>query len=101
MKLRDSLAENNSILLQAEASTWQEAVKLSVDLLVKADVVEPRYYRPFLMVWRSMVLILSSRQALQMPHGRPEEGVKKTGFALVTLKTPWCLTMKITTRSTS
>ena len=23
MKLRDSLAENNSILLQAEASTWQ------------------------------------------------------------------------------
>jgi PTS system ascorbate-specific IIA component len=42
MKLRDSLAENNSILLQ-EASTWQEAVKLSVDLLVKADVVEPRY----------------------------------------------------------
>lgn len=23
-----------------------------------------------------------------MPHGRPEEGVKKTGFALVTLKKP-------------
>ncbi len=31
MKLRDSLAENNSILLQAEASTWQEAVKLSAE----------------------------------------------------------------------
>lgn len=45
MKLRDSLAENNSILLQAEASTWQEAVKLGVDLLVNADVVEPRYYQ--------------------------------------------------------
>ncbi|MDI4702241.1 PTS ascorbate-specific transporter subunit IIA, partial [Salmonella enterica subsp. enterica serovar Corvallis] len=26
MKLRDSLAENNSIRLQAEANTWQEAV---------------------------------------------------------------------------
>ena len=25
---------------------------------------------------------------LAMPHGRPEEGVKKNGFALVTLKTP-------------
>lgn len=25
MKLRDSLAENNSIRLQAEANTWQEA----------------------------------------------------------------------------
>ena len=48
MKLRDSLVENNSILLQADASTWQEAVKLSVDLLVKADVVEPRYYQAIL-----------------------------------------------------
>ena len=76
MKLRDSLAENNSILLQAEASTWQEAVKLGVDLLVKADVVEPRYY----------YFVIAP--GLAMPHGRPEEGVKKTGFALVTLKKP-------------
>ena len=43
MKLRDSLAENKSIRLQAEAETWQEAVKIGVDLLVAADVVEPRY----------------------------------------------------------
>ncbi len=28
MKLRDSLAENKSIRLQAEANTWQEAVKI-------------------------------------------------------------------------
>ncbi len=44
MKLRDSLLENRSIRLQAEATTWQEAVKIGVDLLVDADVVEPRYY---------------------------------------------------------
>lgn len=48
MKLRDSLAENNSIRLQAEANTWQEAVKIGVDLLVAADVVEPRYYQAIL-----------------------------------------------------
>ena len=39
MKLRDSLAENKSIRLQAEAETWQDAVKIGVDLLVAADVV--------------------------------------------------------------
>ena len=44
MKLRESLAQNHSIRLQAEAETWQEAVKIGVDLLVAADVVEPRYY---------------------------------------------------------
>lgn len=43
MKLRDSLAVNKSIRLQAEAETWQDAVKIGVDLLVAADVVEPRY----------------------------------------------------------
>ena len=42
MKLRDSLADNHAILLQAEASTWQEAVKLSVDLLVKAPAAPSR-----------------------------------------------------------
>lgn len=45
MKLHDSLAQNHSIRLQAEAETWQEAVKIGVDLLVAADVVEPRYYQ--------------------------------------------------------
>ena len=29
MKLRDSLAENKSIRLQAEAETWQDAVTVS------------------------------------------------------------------------
>ena len=80
MKLRDSLAENKSIRLQAEANTWQEAVKIGVDLLVAADVVEPRYYQfgPYFVI----------APGLAMPHGRPEEGVKKTGFSLVTLKKP-------------
>lgn len=87
MKLRDSLADNSSILLQAEASTWQEAVKLGVDLLVKADVVEPRYYQAILDGVEQLARTLLLR-GLAMPHGRPEEGVKKTGFALVTLKTP-------------
>ncbi len=48
MKLHDSLAQNHSIRLQAEAETWQEAVKIGVDLLVAADVVEPRYYQAIL-----------------------------------------------------
>ena len=88
MKLRDSLTDNNSILLQAEAGNWQEAVKLGVDLLVKADVVEPRYYQSILdgVAQHGPYFVIAP--GLAMPHGRPEEGVKKTGFSLVTLKTP-------------
>ncbi len=63
MKLRDSLAENKSIRLQAEAETWQDAVKIGVDLLVAADVVEPRYYRRFWMRLNSTARTLCSPPA--------------------------------------
>ncbi|MCD1127550.1 PTS ascorbate transporter subunit IIA [Jinshanibacter sp. LJY008] len=88
MKLRDSLAENNSICLQADADNWQEAVKIGVDLLVKADVVEPRYYQAILDGVARFGPYFVIAPGLAMPHGRPEEGVKKTGFALVTLRKP-------------
>jgi len=88
MKLRDSLAENKSIRLQAEAETWQDAVKIGVDLLVAADVVEPRYYQAILDAVEQHGPYFVLAPGLAMPHGRPEEGGKKTGFALVTLKTP-------------
>ncbi len=88
MKLCDSLAENKSIRLQAEAETWQDAVKIGVDLLVAADVVEPRYYQAILDAVEQHGPYFVLAPGLAMPHGRPEEGVKKTGFALVTLKKP-------------
>ena len=98
MKLRDSLAENKSIRLQAEAETWQDAVKIGVDLLVAADVVEPRYYQAILDAVEQHGPYFVLAPGLAMPHGRKKSGrsksracqaaVKKTGFALVTLKKP-------------
>jgi len=88
MKLRDSLAENNSICLNAEAETWQEAVKIGVDMLVDAGVVGPRYYQAILDGVKKFGPYFVIAPGLAMPHGRPEEGVLKTGFALVTLKKP-------------
>ncbi|TPG58818.1 PTS ascorbate transporter subunit IIA [Ewingella americana] len=88
MKLRDSLAENQSICLNAEAETWQDAVKIGVDLLADAGVVEPRYYQAILEGVKRFGPYFVIAPGLAMPHGRPEEGVLKTGFALVTLKKP-------------
>ncbi|TQI77741.1 PTS system ascorbate-specific IIA component (L-Asc family) [Serratia fonticola] len=90
MKLSDSLAHNDSILLQAEAQDWQQAVKIGVDLLVKAGVVEPRYFNAILAGIEQFGPYFVLAPGLAMPHGRPEEGVLKTGFSLVTLKTPVC-----------
>ena len=73
MKLRDSLAENNAICLQAEASTWQDAVKIGVDLLEAAGVVEPRYYQAILDGVARFGPYFVIAPGLAMPHGRQKK----------------------------
>lgn len=87
MKLHESLAQNHSIRLQAEAETWQEAVKIGVDLLVAADVVEPRYYQAILdgVAQHGPYFVIARISHAARAAGR---GRQKTGFALVTLKKP-------------
>lgn len=51
--------------------------KNRVDLLVAADVVEPRYYQAILDAVEQHGPYFVLAPGLAMPHGRPEEGVKK------------------------
>ena len=50
--------------------------------------MEPRYYQAILDGVKRFGPYFVIAPGLAMPHGRPEEGVLKTGFALVTLKKP-------------
>lgn len=88
MKLTEHLLTANTIRLGAEAADWREAVKLGVDLLIGADLVEPRYYDAVVSMTEELGPWYVLAPGLAMPHARPEEGVKRDGFALVTLKTP-------------
>ena len=89
MKLRDSLAENKSIRLQAEAETWQDAVKIGVDLLVAADVVEPRYYQAILDGGGTARPVLRARtRGWRCRTDGRKRGLRKPVSALVTLKKP-------------
>lgn len=87
-KLAEQLLTLDSIHLQAEAADWREAVRLGVDLLVRADTVEPRYYDAIIKMTEELGPWYVLAPGMAMPHGRPEEGVKQNSFALVTLKTP-------------
>ncbi|HHQ4662934.1 TPA: PTS sugar transporter subunit IIA [Aeromonas veronii] len=44
MKFKQSLMENNSVLLNAAASDWRNAIKLGTDMLIRSGAVEPRYH---------------------------------------------------------
>lgn len=88
MTLRQSLLSLHSVSLQQTAPTWQDAVKIGTDLLIKAGVVSEEYYPAILRSVKEHGPYFVLAPGLAMPHARPEEGALATGFALVTLSTP-------------
>ena len=88
VSLLESLIENDSINLNLSASSWEEAVGLAIKPLVVSKAVEPKYLDAIIKSTLEFgpYYILSER--LAMPHARPEDGVNKNSFSLITLKTP-------------
>lgn len=86
--LKESLIENNSIKLNQTAANWEDAIKIGTDMLVASGAIEPRYYDNIVSKIKEMGPYIVLAPGLAMPHARPEEGVLKTAFGLVTLKEP-------------
>ena len=88
MNLKQSLIDNDSILLQQDARDWKEAIKLSTDLLVKSGAIEKEYYDAIIDNTINFGPYYIIVPEVAMPHARPEAGVNKESFSLVTLKEP-------------
>ncbi|WP_028535273.1 PTS ascorbate transporter subunit IIA [Paludibacterium yongneupense] len=90
MKLRDSLLQHDSIVLQAAADDWRQAVAIGCGRLQSAGVVDERYYPAILRNVGAHGPYFLLAPGIAMPHARPQDGVLHNGFALVTLATPVC-----------
>lgn len=88
MNLKQSLQENQSVKLGQRASSWEEAIKIGTDLLVASGAIEPRYYDTIISSVKNLGPYIIIAPGLAMPHARPEDGVNRTAFALVTLQEP-------------
>ncbi|EJC6733838.1 PTS ascorbate-specific transporter subunit IIA [Vibrio vulnificus] len=88
MGLKQSLIENNSIKLQAQASNWRDAIKIGTDMLIASDAIEPCYHDAIISSVEELGPYICIAPNLALPHARPENGVNRTAFALVTLETP-------------
>lgn len=86
MNLKQALIENKSIRLGLSASTWQEAVKLSVVPLIESGAVKPEYYDAIIESTEGYGPYYILMPGMAMPHARPEAGVQRDAFSLVTLK---------------
>lgn len=88
MNLKQALIDNNSIRLNQSASNWQEAVKLAIAPLIESGAVESRYYERIIECINEMGPYIILAPGLAMPHARPEDGVNRTAFSLITLNEP-------------
>jgi PTS system ascorbate-specific IIA component len=88
MTFKESLIENNSIKLNVNASNWKEAIKVGTDMLEKSGAINPSYYQAITSSIEKLGPYIVIAPNFAMPHARPEDGVNRTAFALVTLTNP-------------
>lgn len=88
MNFKQSLINNRSIHLQARAANWKEAIKRGTDMLIASGAIEPRYYNAIIQSIEKLGPYIVIAPQFAMPHARPEDGVNRTAFALVTLQKP-------------
>ncbi len=88
MSFKESLIENNSIRLQASAADWREAVELGTSMLIKSGAIEQSYHDAIISSVEAHGPYIVIAPHFAMPHARPEDGVNRTAFALVTLNAP-------------
>lgn len=88
LDLKQSLIVEDSVRLQAEAKTWEEAIQVAVAPLEISGAVEKRYAKAIIDSTNQSGPYYILCPGMAMPHARPEDGVQRNAFSLVTLKEP-------------
>ncbi|MEF1256916.1 MULTISPECIES: PTS sugar transporter subunit IIA [unclassified Vibrio] len=88
MGFKQSLIDNNSIKLHASAANWREAIAIGTDMLIASGAILPSYHQAIIDSVEKLGPYICIAPNLALPHARPEDGVIRTAFALVTLEQP-------------
>ena len=76
------------IVLDHDASSWEEAIRAAGQLLVDADVAEARYLDAMVDVVNRLGAYIVLVPGVALGHARPEDGAKTLGFSLIRLADP-------------
>lgn len=84
----ERLIASQTIRVRAHAADWESAIRLGGELMTTAGLAEPRYIDAIVENHRTIGPYFVIAPGIAMPHAKPENGVLKTGYALVTLDAP-------------
>lgn len=86
-KLSDFLHEEN-ILINQEVESWEKAVKLSGEILVRNQITKIEYVDAMVENIKKLGPYVVIGDNLAIPHSQKDESVLKTGMGLLILKKP-------------
>jgi len=84
----ENILTEKAIRLKAQATDWQDAVRMGGELLVSAGFAKPSYIEAMIETVKQLGPYSVIAPGIAMPHARPEAGVSKPGLSLVTLANP-------------
>jgi PTS system ascorbate-specific IIA component len=84
----DYVLNAGSVAARIAARDWEEAIFKGGDSLVRTGCCDERYLVAIVEKCREVGPYIVIAPGIAMPHGRPEEGAKGTGYSLVTLSKP-------------
>jgi mannitol/fructose-specific phosphotransferase system IIA component (Ntr-type) len=80
----------NQIIIKANVSVanWEDAIRHAGQSLLENDMIEERYIQAMIDIVNDKGPYIVLTRGLAMPHARPEDGARKVGISLITLKNP-------------
>ncbi len=87
LALKDLLT-TQQVAVHVPAKDWRDAVRQVGRLLVHSGAVEERYIEGMIHAAEELGPYIVIAPGIAMPHGRPEDGVRRPCMALITLQDP-------------
>lgn len=88
MSQLSELLSPSTILLDADAADWREAIRRSGELLVSTGVTDPAYTEAMIRTVEEHGPYIVIAPGFALAHSRPDESVHRTGMSFVRLAEP-------------
>ncbi|MDD9150286.1 PTS sugar transporter subunit IIA [Sporolactobacillus sp. CQH2019] len=82
------LLKDDQILLKESVSDWKEAIKKVASPLLKDGCISPSYVKAMIKSVEDFGPYIVIGPHIALAHARPEDGAKKLGISIMTLKDP-------------
>lgn len=86
--LLHEMLNTDRIRIEVEAFDWEEAIEIGGNILLRDDVIEPRYLEAVKKTKKMLGPYIVVAPGIAISHSIPEDGAKKMGMSLIRLKEP-------------